>query len=405
MLKKFDIVFLILLVLISALSFNTFCFADGSLYKTPTYFNISERIVCENDDYSNIYEYITENIDFRFNITDYYVDKSEIKNGVIYLNYLFDGKQTGIKYKITLINGDVVDTISRFGKVNYNAESIYCYSTDTGEKTVPYLDGLKAFKRTQIFDIDDGFIKDENGKRIEHVDFYVNKNGNAMAPVRQLSEYFGNSEFTIKWLDDTGCIVIGETDKRFNRYEPYRSVFSIDTVNNKITGEINRESFDIQLNENDIENKNGSFYISLNKLLNAFGIDDDRIIWYKTVNAFEVDSTPNFDTDKVTICSLYSKNNDNPYFADITDENEINMLKELCTSDSFRSGEKNMPRYQGEPDCYIDFNNGTIVKFYYNGDKICKFNNCQIMPDGVMEYAQYLLENEKGEYRNAGEYF
>ena len=362
------------------------CFAEENSYiNTPTKFNIVESIICEDNNFEPIYNYIIEYIDKDFYRDDYLVDESNIKtSGKLYLNHIFNGKETGIRYEIDFLNNSVLQ-ISRLGKVNYDAESILAYNIS--DKTYsPFIDGLKAFKKNIVLDIDDDFVRNENGEKIENFGLYFNQSNYAMAPLRGLSEFLGMNNL-VNWNEENSTVSVGETDKRLKRKSSYISSFILDTNEKTICAERNNEAFLIQLNEHEIENVNGTIFVSVEKLLNAFGIDDKMIEWNHSINGFIIDLTPNFDTDRITICEWDYKNSGEPYFVRITDSSIIERFKELCISDSFRSVDYTTSKYQGDPDFYIDFNNGTVIRYYSENDNLGYFYDYMYIPKGVVEYA------------------
>ena len=195
-------------------------------------------------------------------------------------------------------------------------------------------------------------------------------------------------------------MVAGQTDGRSNLNTSYQSTFILDMVTKSIQGVRNRVPFTILLEEKEVENRDGTIFASAEKLLEACGIYPEQISWSEDGTCLFVDQTPNAKTDHITLCAAYRDMDlpGNPYFVEITSKEEIEAIQTWLLSDSFRSNSERICLYQGDPDFYLDLNNGTVLRFY-GGSNCGYFYDCRYAPQGFTTYVESLFEQMEGENR------
>ena len=389
--------FCLLITLFVIFTVNTLCFGATEKAKTPTIFPVNEVILCQDGNWEPLFSYIKKKIDRQFQPEDYLVTEAlSAGYGTITLDYNPQGQKTGIQYQIALTNSRVT-TISRLGKVPTDP-TLPTSLLPSQNKMVLWLDGLPYFQKITTIDFQKQQIQSEDGEVFAPLPCYRNEEGTWMVSARAIADAFLVRPIT--WIPESQTMVAGQTDGRSNLNTSYQSTFILDMVTKSIQGVRNRVPFTILLEEKEVENRDGTIFASAEKLLEACGIYPEQISWSEDGTCLFVDQTPNAKTDHITLCAAYRYMDlpGNPYFVEITSKEEIEAIQTWLLSDSFRSNSERICLYQGDPDFYLDLNNGTVLRFY-GGSNCGYFYDCRYAPQGFTTYLESLFEQMEGENR------
>ena len=383
---KVCFMYIICFTALVGISVNTY----GDVRSDFIYHESLTDVVCTENNYDSLYQYIKDHIDHGFDYSCYnlekidveYDDKNRLHSGTLKFYYVIDGIETEIKY-IADFSGGKLNSIQRVGKVDYTCNTKYGYVKETNDEIVlPLIDGIEAYKRTVVIDVGDKKITKQDGKQFEHISIYISDSGKTMISTDDLANVLN---YDVSLDEGKNIVIFGE----YNKYAPYRCNFTIDAPTGVITANRNLEQVGKTI---DVVLKDSKVYVPLREVLNAVGIEDSRMIWHQPSECLEISFTPNFNTDKITIGDIYGTYNaksnfTTPNIVTITSKKHIEEIVEICTSSSFKSGTAEDPRIQGDCTLYIDFNNGTVIYIYDVKYDYGEFLGTSFLPSGVRNWA------------------
>lgn len=211
---------------------------------------------------------------------------------------------------------------------------------------------------------------------------FIDRNGRTMLPLMATAQILGETGITAKWDDSLKTATL--------YYEGF-----LENPEIKVT--VGKKQFwSRRQGQREMDTEavivNGRVYLPLRTILNALGVQNDKIKWDSKKREVQIDRTLYVNTNKIIILKENTTTKQWEQIT-ITDSTQIKKIQSFFTEKEIFQNFEN----KNSENCtrFIDFNNGTIVgigetNYGYIGNGIHKKGD-ENLPDGLSNYINSLF--------------